>query len=93
MAEPTRFHKRQLAARRLLLDSKGKLNRNAVPLAVMLRSLCAAAPTQALTQYDAQGRIDPIATAAAAQRREIWDAFVKLLNLDQYEAVNLQEEE
>lgn len=90
------YRKRQVAVRRLLLDQRGGLNRDARVLAVELRKLCAPSPTVAfssITQYDKEGRVDPIGTAQAATRREIWDHFVKLLHLEPFEAANLREEE
>lgn len=85
----TRFRNKQIAIRRLLLDGRGHLNRDARVLAVELKKLCGGN----LTQYDRNGAVDPIATAAAAQRREVWDHFVKILHLEPYEAANLREEE
>lgn len=85
----TRFRNKQIAIRRLLLDGRGHLNRDARVLAVELKKLCGGS----LTQYDRNGAVDPIATAAAAQRREVWDHFAKLLHLEPYEAANLREEE
>lgn len=85
----TRFRNKQIAIRRLLLDGRGHLNPGARVLAVELKKLCGGS----LTQYDRNGAVDPIATAAAAQRREVWDHFVKLLHLEPYEAANLREEE
>jgi len=85
----TRFRNKQIAIRRLLLDGRGHLNRDARVLAVELKKLCGGS----LTQYDRNGAVDPIATAAAAQRRDVWDHFVKLLHLEPYEAANLREEE
>lgn len=85
----TRFRNKQIAIRRLLLDGRGHLNRDARVLAVELKKLCGGS----LTQYDRNGAVDPIATAAAAQRREVWDHFVKLLHLEPYEVANLREEE
>lgn len=90
------YRDKQVSIRRLLLDKRGHLNADGRVLAVELRKLCAPAPTVAfssLMQYDRNGAIDPIATAAAAARREVWDHFVKLLHLEPYEAANLREEE
>lgn len=90
------YRKRQIAIRRLLLNPRGQLNRDARVLAVELRKLCAPRPTpgfSSLTQYDKTGAVDPYGTAQAATRREIWDHFVKLLHLEPFEAANLVEEE
>lgn len=85
----TRYRRKQIAIRRLLLNQKGQLNPDARVLAVELKKLCGGA----LTQYDRAGAVDPVATAAAAQRREVWDHFVRLLHLEPFEAANLREEE
>lgn len=85
----SRYRRRQIAIRRLLLDPRGKLNRDARVLAVELKKLCGGT----ITQYDRNGAVDPIATAAAAQRREVWDHFLNLLHLEPFEAANLREEE
>lgn len=83
------FRDKQIAVRRLLLDGQGRLNRDARTLAIEFRKLTGGP----ITQYDRNGAVDPIATAAAAQRREVWDHFVRLLHLEPYEAANLREEE
>lgn len=85
----SRYRRKQIAIRRLLLNQRGQLNPDARILAVELKKLCGGN----LTQYDRNGAVDPIATAAAAQRREVWDYFVKLLHLEPFEAANLREEE
>lgn len=83
------YRRRQVSARRLLLNARGELNPDGRNLALELKRVCG----RDITQYDRNGAIDPIGTAAAAARREIWDHFVKLLHLEPYEAVNLREEE
>lgn len=88
------YRDRQIAIRRLLLDARGKLNPDARVLAVELRKLCgpsAAVSFSSLLQYDKDGAVDPIATVAAATRREVWDHFVRLLHLEPYEAANVSE--
>ncbi len=89
MARP--YREKQIAIRRLLLDPRGKLNPDGRALAVELRRVTGAGV--GLTQFDRNGAVDPIGTAAAAARREVWDHFVKLLHLEPYEAANLREEE
>lgn len=90
------YRSKQIAIRRLLLDPRGKLNRDGRALAIELRKLCgpsAGVSFSRLTQYDNNGAVDPIGTAQAATRREIWDHFVRLLHLEPSEAANLREEE
>jgi len=86
----TRYRKKQVAARRLLLNAKGELSPDARVLAVELKRIC---NPRAVLVYDRNGAVDPIGTAAAAATREVWDHFVKLLHLEPFEAVNLREEE
>lgn len=85
----SQYRKKQIAIRRLLLDARGHLNRDGRVLAAELKKITAGS----LTQYDRNGAVDPVATVAAAQRREVWDHFVKLLHLEPYEVANLREEE
>lgn len=85
----TRYRRKQVAIRRLLLDGRGNLNRDGRVLAVELKRLTGGT----ITKYGRDGAVDPVATAAAASRREVWDHFVKLLHLEPYEAANLREEE
>lgn len=90
------YRRKQIAIRRLLLDPRGNLNRDARALAVELRKLCGpgvGVSFSSLVQYDRHGAVDPIGTAQAAARREIWDHFVRLLHLEPSEVVNLREEE
>ncbi len=94
MARP--YREKQIAARRLLLDARGNLNPDARVLAVELRKLCgpsAGVAFSSMTVYDREGRVDPVATAQAAARREVWDHFVRLLHLEPFETANLREEE
>lgn len=88
---PRPYREKQIAIRRLLLDTRGKLNRDGRALAVELHRVTGA--NRGITQYDRTGAVDPIGTAAAAARREVWDHFFKLLHLEPYEAANLQQEE
>lgn len=65
-------------------------------LAIELRKMCgpsAGVSFSSLTVYDREGRVDTVATAQAAARREVWDHFVRLLHLEPYEAANLREGE
>ncbi len=89
----SKFARRQLAVRRLLLDGRGQLNPDARVAVGAFRRACHAAPNQHLTVILPNGSVDPIGTACAAARREVWDHFVKLLNLDDYTVANLKDEE
>lgn len=90
MAKAT-FRDRQIAVRRLCLDAKGNLNRDAKLLAVHLKRICHGGRSH-LVYSPVNGSIDPIATAAAAAKREVWEEIRRLLNLDDYADVNLREE-
>ena len=82
----------QVAIRRLCLDGRGNLNRDAKLIAVGLKRFCRADKTSLM--YSPQtGMIDPVATAAAVARREVYDYLRRLLNLDEYTEVNLREDE
>lgn len=90
------YRSKQIAIRRLLLDPRGHLNRDGRTLARELSRICGPnvfISFSSITQYDKNGAVDPIGTAQAAARREIWDHFVKLLHLEPHEAANLREEE
>ncbi len=86
------FMRRQIAFRRLLLDGQGNLTRDGRVIAAYVRRLLGAAPGQHLTKLTPGGGIDPVATVAAAQRREAWDALVRLVNLDAYTVSNIEED-
>jgi hypothetical protein len=86
-----KFLRRQIAARRLFLSGDGKLNPDARKLAAYMARLCHAKGR--IVVHGADGKIDPVATTAAAARREVWDDLVRLLNLDPYEIANLKDDQ
>ncbi|MCA3186952.1 MAG: hypothetical protein IOC96_13750 [Rhodobacter sp.] len=86
------FVRRQLAFRQLLLDGNGNPTRNGRIAIATLRRLLGAGPGQHITKLVPGGAIDPVATVAAAQRREAWDALVRLVNLDAYTVTNIEED-
>lgn len=90
--EQDRYFRRATAVRRIVLGPDGKLSRDGRVLALLLQRLCYAAPNQTIVAADANGRVDETATVARAARRELWDKLVSLLNLDQYDIVNLRED-
>ena len=86
------FRDQQVALRRMCLDGKGGLSRDARLIAIMLKRYCRA--DRSSLMYSPQtGSIDPVATAAAVARREVYDHLRRLLNLDDYSEVNLREPE
>lgn len=92
MKADTKFSRRQLALRRLLLDGQGNLKPDARVALFVFKRACHAGRGTRLTVIGPNG-VDPIGTVAAAARRELWDDFTTLLNLDDYQAVNLRDEE
>ena len=83
---------KQVAIRRMCLNGQGSLHRDAKLLAVELKRFCRADRTSLM--YSPQtGMIDPVATAAAVARREVYDHLRRLLNLDDYAETNLREDE
>ena len=90
MSGQSLFARKQVAARRVLFDGRGHLNADARVLAAELKKLCRVGKPQLPST---QNGIDPLAVAALAARREIWDHFVTLLQLDPYTVVNLREDD
>jgi hypothetical protein len=88
----TAFARRQVALRRLLLDGQGNLKPEAKTVLVAFKHACHAGRGTRLTVAGPNG-VDPIGTVAAAARRELWDSFITMLNLDDYQAVNIREED
>lgn len=86
------YLRRKVAARQLFLGPDGKLTANARLLLTYFRAYCHAHRSSQLIAVDATGAVDAVATTARAARREVYDRFVNLLNLDDYEVVNLQED-
>lgn len=86
------FARQQIAFRRLLLTANGTPSRDGRVIIAAVRRLLGAGPRDHLTKFTAQGAIDPTATVAAAQRREVWDQLVKLINLDAYTVANIEDE-
>ncbi len=86
---PATYREKQVEVRRLLLNDKGQLNTGGRRLAAEFKRVRG----RSITQYDRNGAVDPIATAAAAARWDMWEHFVRLLHLEPYEAANVREEE
>ena len=90
MARAT-YRDKQIAIRRVLLDARGQLHRDGKLLAIELKRVCAVNSSQ-LIRSPVTGQLDPVATACVAAKREVWDHFRRLLNLDDYSDVNLRED-
>lgn len=91
MALATRGRK-QLAIRRLLLDGKGNLNRDAQILVVDMKRFCYADGKPTLLHNTQTGGIDPYASVAAAARREVFDHLARMLMVDYAEILNAKDE-
>ena len=89
---PETLLRRQLAVRRLFLRD-GVLTNDARIFLFLMKRACHATRGTRLVGMDDTGKIDPIATVAAAARRELFDEFVQLLNLDDYTVTNITREE
>jgi hypothetical protein len=85
------YARKQVALRQLCL-SGGQLNANARVILSDLRKFCKADNTAGLQYNPVSGLIDPIATAAAVARREVFDRYARMLLLDQQAIVNLLDE-
>ena len=88
-----RILRRQQALRKLLLDDKGRLTPNAAVVVSDMRRFCKA-DGSALIQYSpVSGTVDPVATAVAAARREVFDRYVRLLGLDVRVLTNMKDDD
>lgn len=85
------YARKQVAARRLFLDGRGQLNPDARVLAADLKKFCKVDGPQ--IAYDGEGKVDPVATACMAARREVWNRLQAWLHLDVNTVVNLRENE
>lgn len=89
---PEKLLRRQLAVRRLFLKD-GELTNDARLFVFLMKHACGASRGTRQVVLDDRGAVDPIATACQAARRELFDEFKNLLNLDDYTVVNLVREE
>ena len=88
------YARKQIAIRKLLLDEKGGIRRDARPLIADFRRFCQAGPKATLVKYSPdRGGIDPIATVVAATRREIWDRYFSMLMIDPQEIADTREDD
>lgn len=83
------YARKRVAIRKLLLKD-GMLTRDARLLLADMRKFCKA-DNQGGLQHGQLG-IDVNATIAAVARREVFDRYVRMLNLDHYTTTNLSEE-
>jgi hypothetical protein len=78
------------AFRKLLLDDAGKPTLEATDVIGHLRAFCFA--DVSTLRYDRNGRLDAVASAAAAGRQEVWLQFYFYLNLDDRDLVAIDRE-
>lgn len=88
----SRFADLQVALRRMCFDGKGNLHRDARLIAADLRKFCRADGRGSIIYSPTTGQVDPVATAAMAARRDVYDRLRRLLNLDDYVESNLRDE-
>lgn len=89
---PSAYKDKQIALRRLLLDGRGELNNEARILVADMRAFCQADGRPVIKYSPQTGVIDPVATAVAAARREVYDRYRRMLNLDDYVDINLRDD-
>lgn len=87
------YREKQIALRRLTLDGKGNLTREARMIVADMRAFCQADGRPVIKYSPTTGAIDPVATAVAAARREVYDRYRRMLNLDEYVDINLRDED
>lgn len=88
-----RWSRRQLAIRRMLLDGRGELTADARVLVADMRTFCYADGKPAIKFSPQTGTVDPIATACAVARREVFDRYMRLLLVDRIVIENISGDE
>ena len=88
----TPYSRKQLAIRRILLDGRGELNRDAKVLVADFRRFCRADGQPLLIYSPQSGNLDATATVAAAARREVFDRYLAMLCVDQAVVMNVKDE-
>jgi hypothetical protein len=78
------------AFRTSLLDEDGKPTPHGSAVLAHLRAFCSA--DVSTLRRDREGRVDPLASAAAQGRQEVWQQFYFYLNLDDSELVEIDRE-
>jgi len=74
-----------IAFRRLLLDDTGRPSMDAALVLGHLRAFCGA--DISTLRFDRAGKVDALATAAAAGRQEVWQQFYFYLNVSEDELI------
>lgn len=85
-----KIYKRRYAYRRLLLTENGKLNSDAETMLADLAKFCRANASTAVVNPITRS-VDPIASAKADGRREVWLRILAHLHIDDREIFNLTE--
>ena len=74
-----------IAFRRTLLDENGRPTRDGALMLAHLRTFCSA--DVSTLRYGRDGKVDPLASAAAAGRQEVWQQFYFYLNVSEDELI------
>lgn len=91
LREIQRIRNRRLAYRRKFLGDDDKPDRDAMLVLADLKRFCRAAESTLMVS-PVTGQVDPVATAAAEGRREVWLRIMAHLHLEDRITLNLEEE-
>lgn len=88
--EIRRIRNRRKAYRRVFLADDSTLSRDATLVLADLKRFCRAAESTLMVS-PVTGQVDPVATAAAEGRREVWLRIMAHLHLEDRITLNLEE--
>lgn len=89
-AEIRRIKSRRHSYQRIFLTDEKGLKRDAQVVLADLKRFCRAM-SSSICVSPVTGQVDPVATAAAEGRREVWLRIVAHLHLDDKTTINLEE--
>ncbi len=87
-----RIRKRKYAYRRMFLAESGQLSPDGEIVLADLKKFCRATASTVVVSPVSRS-VDPIATAMAEGRREVWLRIMAHLHLEDRAAINLEEKE
>jgi hypothetical protein len=87
-----RIRKRKYAYRRMFLAESGELNPDGEIVLADLKKFCRATASTVVVSPVSRS-VDPIATAMAEGRREVWLRIMAHLHLEDRAVINLEEKE
>ena len=90
LREIQRIRNRRIAYRRKFLGDDDKPDRDAQLVLADLKRFCRAAESTLMVS-PVTGQVDPLATAAAEGRREVWMRIIAHLHLEDRITLNLEE--